>query len=275
MSTVDKIDSEYLHRPARDKSVAGRLALAETISVLTPSQTVHRREASDVSNASDLVSSVSVLADCMERANVQAAGGGVFALRETARNALVAVLDAERRMVQQRDRITYLERLTMTDELTGLLNRRGFQAQLRRALAAADRYDERGLLAYVDLDGFKPVNDTYGHAAGDEVLRQVARVLNDNVRDTDCVGRLGGDEFAILLTRTSPKDGVKRARWLEELVNNTVVDWQGRSITLRASFGFQRYGPKDDELELLKRADSAMYETKRRRGDRMVHRISA
>ncbi len=275
MSTVDRIDSEYLHRPARDKSVAGRLALAETISVLTPSQTVHRREASDVPNASDLVSSVSVLADCMERANVQAAGGGVFALRETARNALVAVLDAERRMVQQRDRITYLERLTMTDELTGLLNRRGFQAQLRRALAAADRYDERGLLAYVDLDGFKPVNDTYGHAAGDEVLRQVARVLNDNVRDTDCVGRLGGDEFAILLTRTSPKDGVKRARWLEELVNNTVVDWQGRSITLRASFGFQRYGPKDDELELLKRADSAMYDTKRRRGDRTDHRISA
>ena len=275
MSTVDRIDSEYLHRLARDKSAAGRLALAETISVLTPSQTVHRREASDVPNASDLVSSVSVLADCMERANVQAAGGGVFALRETARNALVAVLDAERRMVQQRDRIMYLERLTMTDELTGLLNRRGFQAQLRRALAAANRYEERGLLAYVDLDGFKPVNDTYGHAAGDEVLRQVARVLNDNVRDTDCVGRLGGDEFAILLTRTSPKDGVKRARWLEELVNNTVVDWQGRSITLRASFGFQRYGPKDDELELLKRADSAMYDTKRRRGDRTVHRISA
>ena len=275
MSTVDRIDSEYLHRLARDKSVAGRLALAETISSLTPSQTVHRREASDVPNASDLVSSVSVLADCMERANVQAAGGGVFALRETARNALVAVLDAERRMVQQRDRIMYLERLSMTDELTGLLNRRGFQAQLRRALAAANRYEERGLLAYVDLDGFKPVNDTYGHAAGDEVLRQVARVLNDNVRDTDCVGRLGGDEFAILLTRTSPKDGVKRARWLEELVNNTVVDWQGRSITLRASFGFQRYGPKDDELELLKRADSAMYDTKRRRGDRTVHRISA
>ena len=275
MSTVDRIDSEYLHRLARDKSVAGRLALAETISVLTPSQTVHRREASDVPNASDLVSSVSVLADCMERANIQAAGGGVFALRETARNALVAVLDAERRMVQQRDRITYLERLTMTDELTGLLNRRGFQAQLRRALAAADRYDERGLLAYVDLDGFKPVNDTYGHAAGDEVLRQVARVLNDNVRDTDCVGRLGGDEFAILLTRTSPKDGVKRARWLEELVNTTVVDWQGRNIALRASFGFQRYGPKDDEHDLLKRADTAMYNAKRLRGDRTGHGIGA
>lgn len=243
--------------------------------VLTPPKTVHRREASDVPNTSDLVSSVSVLADCLERANTQASGGGVFALREAARNALVAVLDAERRMVQQRDRIMYLERLTMTDELTGLLNRRGFQAQLRRALAAANRYEERGLLAYVDLDGFKPVNDTYGHAAGDEVLRQVARVLDDNVRDTDSVGRLGGDEFAILLTRTSPKDGVKRARWLEELVNTMVVDWQGRNIALRASFGFQRYGPKDDEHELLKRADSAMYNAKRLRGDRTDHRISA
>ena len=243
--------------------------------VLTLPKTVHRREAIDVPNTSDLVSTVSVLTDCLERANTQASGGGVFTLREAARNALVAVLDAERRMVQQRDHIMYLERLTMTDELTGLLNRRGFQAQLRRALAAADRYEERGLLAYVDLDGFKPVNDTYGHAAGDEVLRQVARVLNDNVRDTDCVGRLGGDEFAILLTRTSPKDGVKRARWLEELVNTTVVDWQGREIALRASFGFQRYGPNDDEHELLKRADSAMYNAKRLRGDRTDHRISA
>ncbi len=243
--------------------------------VLTPPKTVHRREASGVTNTFDLVSSVSALADCLERANAQASVGGAFALREAARNALVAVLDAERRMVQQRDRIMYLERLTLTDELTGLLNRRGFQAQLGRALAAADRYEERGLLAYVDLDGFKPVNDTYGHAAGDEVLRQVARVLNDNVRDTDCVGRLGGDEFAVLLTRTSPKDGVKRARWLEELVNTTVVAWQGCSIALRASFGFQRYGPKDDEHELLKRADSAMYNAKRLRGDRTDHRISA
>ena len=71
--------------------------------VLTLPKTVHRREASDVPDTSDLVSSVSVLADCLERANTQASGGGVFALRETARNALVAVLDAERRMVQQRD----------------------------------------------------------------------------------------------------------------------------------------------------------------------------
>ncbi len=242
---------------------------------MNPPQTVHRREASDVPSHSDLVSSVSVLADCLQRANAEASGGGVFALRETARNALVAVLDAERRMAQQHDRIVYLERLSLTDELTGLLNRRGFQAQLRRALAAADRYDENGVLAYVDLDGFKPVNDTYGHAAGDEVLRQVARVLNDNVRDTDCVGRMGGDEFAILLTRTSPRDGVKRARWLENLLNATVVNWQGRNIALRASFGFQRYGPKDNEHDLLKRADSAMYNTKRLRGDRTDHRISA
>ena len=243
--------------------------------VLTVPETVRRGEASDVTNTTDLFSSVSDLTDCLERASTQASGGGVFALREAARNALVAVLDAERRMVQQSDRIMYLERLTMTDELTGLLNRRGFQAQLRRALAAADRYEERGLLAYVDLDDFKPVNDTYGHAAGDGVLRRVARILYDNVRDTDCVGRLGGDEFAVLLTRTSPKDAVKRARWLEELVNTTVVDWQGRNIALRASFGFQRYGPNDDEHDLLKRADSAMYNAKRLRGDRTGHRISA
>lgn len=194
---------------------------------------------------------------------------------EIARRALTLAADAQTLIEEKEERIRRLESLSVTDELTGLLNRRGFQAQLRRALAAADRYEERGLLAYVDLDDFKPVNDTYGHAAGDEVLRRVARILYDNVRDTDCVGRLGGDEFAVLLTRTSPKDAVKRARWLEELVNTTVVDWQGRNIALRASFGFQRYGPNDDEHDLLKRADSAMYNAKRLRGDRTGHRISA
>ncbi|MDP6120860.1 MAG: GGDEF domain-containing protein [Rhodospirillales bacterium] len=121
--------------------------------------------------------------------------------------AFEAASRAERRMAEQQRRIAHLERLAATDELTGALNRRGFESALKRHLAEARRHHEPSVLVIADLDGFKPINDTYGHRAGDKVLRRVARLLMNNVRKTDYVGRLGGDEFAVLLTRTSHFDG--------------------------------------------------------------------
>ncbi|MFQ5763559.1 MAG: GGDEF domain-containing protein, partial [Rhodospirillales bacterium] len=159
--------------------------------------------------------------------------------------ALAEAETAERTMAEQRDRLARLEDLAATDELTGLLNRRGFEAALARAMAGARRYHEKGVLVFIDLDGFKPVNDTYGHAAGDEVLRQVSRLLAESVRATDFVGRLGGDEFAVVLTRTDWEAGLKRAEAFDQLVNGAVVTWAGRVIQVRASFGFQTYGPDD------------------------------
>ena len=101
-----------------------------------------------------------------------------------AMNVLLSEAESLRKTVdEQTDRIAHLEALATTDELTGTLNRRGFEEELDRLLARAERKNEEGVLVYVDLDGFKPVNDTFGHAAGDEVLRQVARVLTENVRD--------------------------------------------------------------------------------------------
>ncbi len=222
--------------------------------------------ATDPASHGDLVATVSHLAACLERAGAPDHG-------ETVSRALAAARDAERRIAGHRQRISELERLAVTDELTGLLNRRGFEGALHHALAATGRYEDHGVLVYVDLDGFKPINDTYGHAAGDEVLRQVARILLENVRQTDYVGRLGGDEFAVLLTRTAWRDGLKRAEGLERVMNDNFVGWQGRLIALRASLGFQAYGPKDDGGDLLSRADDAMYKTKRLRAE-MVGRGS-
>ncbi|MBI4184284.1 MAG: GGDEF domain-containing protein [Proteobacteria bacterium] len=153
----------------------------------------------------------------------------------------------------------------MTDELTGLLNRRAFESELRHAVAAARRYGEGGVLIYIDLDNFKPVNDRFGHAAGDHVLRQVARLLKASVRETDFVGRLGGDEFAVLLVRTSWEAGLAYAKRLERALNATYIPWSGATIKLKASFGAQRYGADDSERTLLHRADTAMYRAKRRR----------
>ena len=233
---------------------------------------IHRAPLDDLASQGDLLTSVSLLAECLERSAVPEGPSDDAANAEAARRALNAALSAECRLADQMDhivdlrqRIAQLERLAETDELTGLFNRRGFQRELHAAVAAARRYDERGVLVYVDLDGFKPVNDTYGHAAGDEVLRRVARTLNDNVRETDFVGRMGGDEFAVLLTRTTWEDGLKRAEALDRVLNNTYVSWEGRMLAIRASLGFQVYGPRDDGHDILSRADEDMYNTKRMR----------
>ena len=224
----------------------------------------------------ELVPSVTQLIECLRvRARPDAVEIGTD--RSAADRALTAATHAERRIVELRERIAQLEKLAMTDELTGLLNRRGFESELQRTLALASRYDEPGLLVYVDLDGFKLVNDTYGHAAGDAVLKCIARLLTDNLRCTDFVGRLGGDEFAVLLPRTSQKLGANRIRSLRRMLNPVAVLWNGAMITVRASLGVQTYGADNaaDGAQLLSRADSLMYQTKHLRAQGSRHRMSA
>lgn len=182
----------------------------------------------------------------------------------TALEALIgAAQAAEHKIGEQETWISNLEQMATTDELTGVLNRRGFEGEFRRVLARARRHGEEGILIFVDLDGFKPINDTYGHAAGDQVLRQVARTLSESVRDTDSVARMGGDEFCVLLVKTSRYAGVARAEALKRQINNAFVDWDGRQIAVRASFGIQAFGAEDSAKELLSNADAAMYRIKR------------
>jgi|SaaInlV_165m_DNA_2_1040747.scaffolds.fasta_scaffold24525_2 diguanylate cyclase (GGDEF)-like protein len=163
---------------------------------------------------------------------------------------------------EQSDRIAYLEQLATTDELTKLANRRGFELELNRTLSRAERQEEEGVLVYVDLDNFKPVNDTHGHAAGDDVLRQVAKVLRENTREMDVVGRLGGDEFAILLTGTNREDGLARAETLNLILNQSSVLWNNERIEISASFGIQAFQGGDNAATLIASADQAMYTIK-------------
>lgn len=163
----------------------------------------------------------------------------------------------------QKHKIAEVEKLAQTDELTRILNRRGFVQQLNRTLAAAERYNEKNLLAFIDLDGFKPVNDTLGHLAGDEVLQSIARILSENIRTTDFVGRVGGDEFAIVLSRTCPDQGMDRIETLDQVVNSSFAMWEGKQIQLRASFGTYIFGAGDDANAIIAAADQNMYESKR------------
>lgn len=153
------------------------------------------------------------------------------------------------------------------DALTGLPNRQLFEDRARTALAQAQR--ENGTLAvgYLDLDGFKPVNDTHGHAIGDALLRAVGQVLSDSVRATDTVARIGGDEFLILL---SPLKGNAQAeadstveRLRDRIRSLRLVE--GRDVGISASIGVAFYPDQGRTLEgLLICADQAMYEAKRR-----------
>ena len=179
--------------------------------------------------------------------------------------ALEAASEVQQRFADQNTRIQYLENLSMTDELTALLNRRGFNDQLRRALAYSKRYGDLGVLVVCDLDNFKAINDAYGHAVGDEVLCHTAKILNANVRETDIVARFGGDEFAVLMVQTRWRDGFKRVRSLNRVLNRSVADLGELRIEINASFGVEPFGPHDEEDNLVARADMAMYCNKRKK----------
>ncbi|MGB0748200.1 MAG: GGDEF domain-containing protein [Magnetospiraceae bacterium] len=179
---------------------------------------------------------------------------------------LMEVLRLAHSTVQaQEARIKKLQHMAMTDELTGLINRRGFYTALEKVLAGSARYGARGALLYLDLDGFKVINDRHGHAAGDAVLQHVARCLMVNVRETDYVARLGGDEFAILLVQTGLEDAVRRAAHLEESLNQEQVQWRGGAIDVRASVGMHIFDETSSLHGLLSTADAAMYRIKAQR----------
>ena len=187
--------------------------------------------------------------------------------KELIDEVLAAAVRAEQTLAIQRARIRYLEGLSITDELTGLLNRRGFHLELNRSLARAQRAQETGLLLLCDLDHFKAINDTYGHMAGDAVLCAVAGLLQTKTRRSDYVARLGGDEFAVLMTHSARPQAERRGAILAGLINNLVIEWEDHKIPVSASFGFEGYhhGSQPDVLLFL--ADRALY---RRKGPRLV-----
>ena len=172
---------------------------------------------------------------------------------------------AEQQLAEQQERIAQLEALTETDELTGALNRRGFQGALARTLHNAARHDEQGLVAYLDLDGFKAVNDTHGHEAGDHVLKLVTATLGDMVRSTDYVARLGGDEFALILVRSEIRHGRARIQQIQPALDTLTVTYKGAVLPVRASIGMIPYGPESEAETLVRGADMAMYRAKARR----------
>lgn len=158
-----------------------------------------------------------------------------------------------------------LEKSALEDALTGLLNRRGFERAFAQAIAYLKRYGGSAALLYLDLDRFKPVNDRYGHAAGDVVLREIARLLLGSVRASDIAARLGGDELALVLWNLDAGQMATKMRALETLVENASFEVAGAKLDVGVSIGGVMLAPEDDLASALLRADAAMYARKKER----------
>jgi diguanylate cyclase (GGDEF)-like protein len=168
-------------------------------------------------------------------------------------------------LTDMRAHASLLESLAQEDPLTGLLNRRGFFRDLARAVAYRARYGTTIALLLVDLDDFKPINDQYGHEAGDGALVHVSTLIRNNVRASDSVGRLGGDEFAAILWQVDEHNARLKAASLEALIAGSPFSIGALKVSLGCSIGVGMIDAMDTAEEALTRADHAMYARKAER----------
>jgi diguanylate cyclase (GGDEF)-like protein/PAS domain S-box-containing protein len=175
-----------------------------------------------------------------------------------------------RDMTQSRHMARQLAWQASYDALTGLLNRYEFKRYLELALHSASHEQLEHCLCFLDLDRFKPINDTCGHIAGDELLRQIAALLQSQVRKTDIVARLGGDEFAILLHQCSQAQAYKLAQLISSSVQAFRFIWQDKVFSIGASIGLVPIASEQfSASDVMMAADAACYVAKNRGRDRI------
>ena len=167
--------------------------------------------------------------------------------------------------------LALVEKLAVTDSLTDLRNRRYFDDNLAAAFARSQRFNESICLILLDVDFFKQINDTYGHAAGDTVLQTLARAFRNRTRETDIVARLGGDEFAFLLYRSTLPEGEVFANSLLNMVAEQSFHFHEQDVRVGLSIGIACNQDSIHSIEsLYGAADEALYEAKRRGRNRVV-----
>lgn len=210
--------------------------------------------------------------------------GAIFTLL---RRACAFLVDAERNLIGDlrrqntelqetvkkleftRQRLTQEEETARTDGLTGLYNRRGFDAELKTFMERARAINGGLALIAMDLDKFKPINDTMGHAAGDFVLRGVGKILTEGFRKSDLPCRVGGDEFIILIADVDEKNAKERAEQVRLAVGRLAHPGNERGIQVTSTMGGTMYRPGETAEELMHRADEALYAAKREGRNRL------
>jgi diguanylate cyclase (GGDEF)-like protein len=176
---------------------------------------------------------------------------------------LVSEISALRaRVAQLQDRVAQLDLLAHEDSLVQLPNRRGLVRALERLIDRVSRYQEKAAILFVDLDGLKLINDSFGHQAGDEALMLVARLLIGGVRKSDVVARIGGDEFVILLGHSDEETARETAGRLIDVIADSDFVHDGQALPLSVAIGASPIHGDDTPESALARADEEMYRRK-------------
>ncbi|HWI89180.1 MAG TPA: GGDEF domain-containing protein [Sphingomicrobium sp.] len=165
-------------------------------------------------------------------------------------------------VAQLQERVEQLDHLAHQDSLIDLPNRRGFLRELERLIARVSRYDAKGAMLFVDVDGLKAINDSFGHRAGDEALIEVAELLASGVRKSDVVARIGGDEFGILLENADEQSAHETASRLIDLIAACEFLHDGNELPLSVAIGVGLIDASDTAETVMARADQEMYRRK-------------
>lgn len=157
----------------------------------------------------------------------------------------------------------------MTDSLTRICNRHGIEKAVENFRTSLNS----SCVVYADIDHFKKINDTYSHEAGDFILREIAKIISDNVREDDLVGRMGGEEFLIVLNSTTAEMAKPKIEAIREEIKNHVFDWDNNQIILTVSFGVSEFDPSKDSTfeKTILEADKALYYSKEHGRDRITY----
>lgn len=187
------------------------------------------------------------------------------AVQGAVKTLLTEIDDLRGEVARLKAKLSEAEALADRDPLTPLLNRRAFIRELGRIRTFAQRYGSPASVVYFDLDGFKSVNDRFGHAAGDAALQAVAERLAANVRDSDIIGRMGGDEFGVILVQADAATARAKAESLSQAIEASPIRFGDWSAPLHISYGVCEITSDIEPEVLVAEADAAMFAAKRLR----------
>lgn len=172
--------------------------------------------------------------------------------------------DLNRELTQTKDQLHELEQLVDVDVIAPIPNRRAFMRRLAWAVAMSERYGHPSSILYLDLNDFKKINDTHGHAAGDKAIQHVSQIFMKQLRQSDFLARIGGDEFAIIMYYADHNSAIERGKKMAEAIKNSAFLYNNKTIALTTSFGVYTLQKGDTPETALTSADMAMYVDKKR-----------